>query len=370
MNLAENIQKLRKEQRLSQDQLAEALEVSRQSISKWELGLALPDITMLPKLSQYFHVSTDALLGLVPLEETYRPSNSGTKEYWAGRVDYLKRTRKTMWNADYMEFLIQQVWHLDKPVNILDCGCGYGALGLLLLPLLPKGSTYTGLDFSKEMLQEGEKIYQAAGLNAKWILTDILDFSPKESYDLVISQALLRHVNDGERYLKKMIGFAGQQGLVVTMECNREFEADGLYIQGMDYAALCQHEGLKKLWRTELQMQNRDYSIAMKIPHLMKKHGLRDIGCRMNDRVTFLEPEQDDYTQTLLDIAGADHWILEKSTQETEQDIAYFMNHGMSRKDAEDYCRQQNSIVQYLKQNAGKAALTKVTGVLITYGRK
>lgn len=370
MNLADNIQTLRKTHKLSQDQLAEALEVSRQSISKWELGAALPDITMLPRLSQYFHVSTDALLGLVPLDETYCPSNSGTKEYWAGRVAYLKRTRKTMWNTDYMDFLIQQVWQLHEPVHVLDCGCGYGALGLLLLPLLPQGSTYTGVDFSEEMLQEGQKLYAAAGLDAKWILADILDFAPKESYDLVISQALLRHVNDARRYLEQMIRFAKPQGLIVTMECNREFEADGLYISGMDYAALCQHQGLKKLWRTELQMQNRDYSIAMKLPHLMKQLGLHHIDCRMNDRVTFLEPEQADYPQTLQDIADADHWTVEKSTQETERDIAYFMNHGMSRKEAEDYCRQQNSIVQYLKQHAGDAALTKVTGIVISYGWK
>ena len=40
MNLADNIQTLRKTHKLSQDQLAEALEVSRQSISKWELGVS------------------------------------------------------------------------------------------------------------------------------------------------------------------------------------------------------------------------------------------------------------------------------------------------------------------------------------------
>lgn len=40
-----------------------------------------------------------------------------------------------------------------------------------------------------------------------------------------------------------------------------------------------------------------------------------------------------------------------KMDKEIEEDIAYFMNHGMSRKDAEDYCRQQNGIVRFLKRN-------------------
>ncbi len=105
------------------------------------------------------------------------------------------------------------------------------------------------------------------------------------------------------------------------------------------------------MWKTELERQNRDYSIAMKVPHYMKEAELKKVSCRMNDKVTFLEPEQPDYTEILDSIARADHWNEEKSDEEMEADIAYFMNHGMNRKDAEDYCRQQNGIVKYLKKN-------------------
>ena len=56
------------------------------------------------------------------------------------------------------------------------------------------------------------------------------------------------------------------------MECNRGFEEAGLYIRDMEYDALCQHKGLSKLWKTELEQQNRDYSIAMKAS-LIKTNG-------------------------------------------------------------------------------------------------
>ena len=72
---------------------------------------------------------------------------------------------------------------------------------------------------------------------------------------------------NGELFLQKMISFVKDGGLIVSIECNREFEADGLYIRGMEYDKLCRHEGLSKLWKTELERQNRDYSIAMKVPH-------------------------------------------------------------------------------------------------------
>lgn len=62
MILAEKIQTLRKKKGLSQEQLAEACQVSRQSISKWEADIALPETDKLLLLSEIFHVSLDVLL--------------------------------------------------------------------------------------------------------------------------------------------------------------------------------------------------------------------------------------------------------------------------------------------------------------------
>ena len=364
------IAELRKKNNMTQQELGELLSVSYQTVSKWETGAVLPDVTMLPGLSRCFSVSVDALLGLVPLSEDYRPSDSGRKEYWAHRVDYLKRTRKEMWNVDYLRFLVREVWKLERPVELLDFGCGCGAMGLMLLGLLPQGSRYVGVDFSEEMVAEGQRMFEDAGCEAEFVCADALEWNSVRRYDVVLSQALLRHVEHGERFLEKMIACAKPGGLIVSMECNREFEADGLYIEGMDYAGLCTCDGLKKLWRTELAMQNRDYSIAMKIPHYMRKAGLREVGCRMNDRVNFLCPEQENYDERLSDTIRADHWDDEKSESELEENIAYFMNHGMSRAEAEAYCAQQNGIVHYLKQHRGSAALTKFGGIMISYGRK
>jgi len=206
---------LRKKHNLTQQELGDILSVSYQTISKWETGVVSPDISYLPHMSSYFGVSIDALLGLVPLEEEYKPSNSGTVEYWNGRLEYLKRTRKTMWNEDYIQFLIDKVWKIDKPITILDCGCGYGALGLLIMPLLPLGSKYVGIDFSEKMIHAAKEIFQ-----------------------------------------------------------------------------------------------------------------------------------------------------------DTEYDVRFIMNHGMSRKEAEDYCRQQNGIVKFLKENKGSVSLTKTNGIMISYGWK
>lgn len=62
MALPEKLYALRKKSGLSQEQLAEALNVSRQAISKWEGGSATPESDKLLALSNYFGVSLDYLL--------------------------------------------------------------------------------------------------------------------------------------------------------------------------------------------------------------------------------------------------------------------------------------------------------------------
>ena len=158
---------LRKRNRVTQQELADIIGVSFQTISKWETGVNMPDISILPLLADFFNVSTDQLLGLKPLDgETYFPEKTSTKDFWNQKLEYLLRTRKNYWNEDYARFLISQVWKIDQPVSMLDCGCGYGSLGLLLLPYLPGGSTYTGIDFAEDLIQKGKSLFKQRAAEA------------------------------------------------------------------------------------------------------------------------------------------------------------------------------------------------------------
>lgn len=72
MSLGERIYKFRTEKELSQGDLAEALEVSRQSISKWETNGSVPELDKLVRLSEVFGVSLDALV--TGKEDAERPA--------------------------------------------------------------------------------------------------------------------------------------------------------------------------------------------------------------------------------------------------------------------------------------------------------
>ena len=62
MALSEKLYELRKKSGLSQEQLAEQLDVSRQAISKWESGKAVPESNTLISISKFFNVTLDYLM--------------------------------------------------------------------------------------------------------------------------------------------------------------------------------------------------------------------------------------------------------------------------------------------------------------------
>lgn len=62
--ISQNIKKLRQSRSLTQEELAERLGVSYQSVSRWETGLSYPDIELIPEIAAFFEVSTDVLMGV------------------------------------------------------------------------------------------------------------------------------------------------------------------------------------------------------------------------------------------------------------------------------------------------------------------
>lgn len=64
LNIGDTIKYLRKEKDITQDELADILGVSYQSVSRWENGICYPDIELLPVISEFFGLTVDKLLGI------------------------------------------------------------------------------------------------------------------------------------------------------------------------------------------------------------------------------------------------------------------------------------------------------------------
>ncbi len=81
MNFSENLRRLRKAKDIKQEALAEAMNVSRQTVSKWENGTAMPDFKKLNALAEYFGVTMDELLGFSNDKNNNDNIDDYTKEY-------------------------------------------------------------------------------------------------------------------------------------------------------------------------------------------------------------------------------------------------------------------------------------------------
>lgn len=99
--LNENIKMLRKQKGYSQEQLADKLNVVRQTISKWEKGYSVPDADMLEDIADIFEVSVSDLLGkeILPEEESTDIGEllkqlTILNEYLAEKVRRRKRAKK------------------------------------------------------------------------------------------------------------------------------------------------------------------------------------------------------------------------------------------------------------------------------------
>lgn len=129
MTTGEKIATLRKAQNLTQEQLAERLGVSRQSVSKWESDLAYPETEKLIRLSELFDCSVDSLL---------RPSAKQAQQSGPSG-DFLFR----LWRFSYSYQSNRRIHGL--PLVDIQIGTGRVAKGVFAIGLRAKGIISLGL---------------------------------------------------------------------------------------------------------------------------------------------------------------------------------------------------------------------------------
>ena len=141
INLGDKLKNLRKEKNISQEKLAQYLNVSFQAVSKWENGSTYPDIELLPEISRFFGITVDELLGAEQIDES------------ALYEEYEKRACELYRNGDVASVLpIWQEAHHKMPNHI-------GVQEMLM-------STYFDVDkvkYQKEIVELGTEIYHSEG---------------------------------------------------------------------------------------------------------------------------------------------------------------------------------------------------------------
>lgn len=131
MKFQYELQRLRREQGLSQDELGERLGVSRQTVSKWENGTSYPDMLNLMAISSFFSVSVDSLISEVPESPYGQASPGDLRPAERERFHYEYKSKRTLFGL---------------PLIHVNFGCGlYQAKGIVAIGMISKGLISIGV---------------------------------------------------------------------------------------------------------------------------------------------------------------------------------------------------------------------------------
>lgn len=181
--IGEIINKKRTELGLTQLQLANILNVSFQSVSKWENNVAYPDIEKLPELAAALKTTVDVLLGYKGVAADYDSRYASGDYYWGLRPNRLC-------------FEIMQLLPPVRPYQVLDVGCGEGKDAVFLAKC---GYLVTAFDISGAGIEKAKRLAEHNHAAVDFHKIDIMDFPFDREYDIIFSSGVLHFVRPAHR---------------------------------------------------------------------------------------------------------------------------------------------------------------------------
>ncbi|MDM5188430.1 methyltransferase domain-containing protein [Bacillus sp. DX4.1] len=284
--------------------------------------------------------------------------------YWDNKFDYLRDTRDLYYNDDYLGFLVNSVWKISKPVHIIDYGCGYGYLGLKLLPLLPIGSRYTGVDKGKQLINKAKSLFQNFPYETEFIEADVTEIELESKYDIAVCHAFLLHMDDPIKMLQKMISSVIDKGNIICFEPHWISNMSSYNLNKLDQSEIIQLGVLQKLFEKDAKRNGKDGNIGIKLPTYLSELGVKSIDCRVSDKVNFLDFNVNQTEKQKLYDSLSEEGIG-TTPAEKEEFIERLINRGVTCNAAQD---QYEAELRFSNIFNIDSALTYAPSMKITFG--
>lgn len=234
MKLSDKIVRLRKSNGMSQEELADKLGVSRQAISRWEMGTAMPDATNILQLSRLFQVTTDYLLN-----DEYQSDNDLPKVKEV-KTDGIHQIMIFLITLEVMVLIIQFM-----SVVILQ-NIFFGVLSFIPFIAMVGGFEYA---YQKKANEQNERTIQfrkrfykvSAWLGAyfpiRLLAMALVHFYPRPINSLALECVILRH-RQQRRYPRPQISAGAQRAEHFSLPSGAGLQAKGHDRYSVD-AGLC-----------------------------------------------------------------------------------------------------------------------------------
>ena len=184
---AGNIARYRKENGLTQEELANKLGITPQAVSKWETEQSMPDIAVLPNLAEILHISVDKLLGYNAHQNDasyYENAYSSTDGYYWGV------------NPSQMCLKIISLMPPDKRLKVLDIGCGEGKDAVFFARC---GYDVSAFDISDTGIEKTKRLAHSAGVRVNVFKASVWDHRLDRQYDILYSSGVLHYIKPALR---------------------------------------------------------------------------------------------------------------------------------------------------------------------------
>lgn len=289
-------------------------------------------------------------------------------KHWDDKIDYLKSTRWLYFNEDYLEFLVKQVWKFtDHPIKLVDFGCGYGDVGLKLLPLLPEGSHYTGIDKGPQLIETARQLFSSSPYASEFMLGDVMELRGEQKADAAICQAVLLHMPDPKRVLETMREFVRPGGKVICIEPHWNSSMANLYFHEMEQTNTFTLGILQKLYHSDMLRSGKDGNIGVKLPIYMSELGFKDVESRVSDRVNYLHPGLDEAHRDKLFRSMSEDG-LGRVIEKQEVFVQGLMGRGLSREEAEQMYKMEAYMSEQFREHGLDRSSVCTPSMKITYG--
>ena len=180
-HLAANLRKLRLDKALTQEQAAEKLGVSAQSISRWETGATMPDVETMIRLAKIFGTSIDVLAG-----HAHTPKAVSPYQEWYKSPEYY-------WGTEPSSLCLKIIAALPpvRPYRLLDVGCGEGKDAVFMARC---GYDVTAFDIAQAGIDKAKRLADEANVYVNAFVADVNEYRPAAEYDVVFSSGVLHYI--------------------------------------------------------------------------------------------------------------------------------------------------------------------------------
>ena len=182
-DFSNRVARLRKERKLTQQEMAEALKLSRQTVSNWEKGRIEPSIGVISKIASYYGVTIDFLLGHEMYTTQYERKYQQEGFYWGRKINCLAHE-------------VLRLMPPQRPLRLLDVGCGEGQAAVFFAR---NGYHVTAFDIAESGLEKGRQLAKAAGTHVDFFQCDLLHHELINTYDIIYSTDVLEYVPPRKR---------------------------------------------------------------------------------------------------------------------------------------------------------------------------